>query len=167
MLAIQSWGTKGSDKVDMDLGAAGGGKNAKAGEVDVAVPTEEKDINALYAAELQRLAQPAPPEVKTKSAAQKQEDYYKVGLQLFSEGALANSGTDFPNKYPSDLGCLECWLGSWYFVSISQLLIKGWTADLPYAEQKCHNQSQEQNAFGGLHGLYPLVSTLLMITSHR
>lgn len=75
---IQSWGTKGSDKVEMDLGSAGGGKNAKAGEVDVAVPTEEKDINALYAAELKRLAEPAPVEVKTKSAAQKQEDYYKV-----------------------------------------------------------------------------------------
>ncbi|GHJ86389.1 hypothetical protein NliqN6_2791 [Naganishia liquefaciens] len=81
-----SWGTKGSDKVDMDLGAAGGGKNAKAGEVDVAVPTEEKDINALYAAELQRLAQPAPPEVKTKSAAQKQEDYYKASRWFFPAG---------------------------------------------------------------------------------
>jgi hypothetical protein len=63
----------------MDLGSAGGGKNAKAGEVDVAVPTEKEDINALYTAELKRLAQPAPPEVKTKSPAQKQEDYYKVG----------------------------------------------------------------------------------------
>ncbi|KAJ9116912.1 Chitin synthase, class 8 [Naganishia vaughanmartiniae] len=73
-----SWGTKGADKVEMELGVAGGGKNAKAGEVDVAVPTEEKDINAIYAAELKRLAQPAPPEVKTKSPTQKQEDYYKV-----------------------------------------------------------------------------------------
>jgi hypothetical protein len=62
----------------MELGVAGGGKNAKAGEVDVAVPTEEKDINAIYAAELKRLAQPAEPEVKTKSPTQKQEDYYKV-----------------------------------------------------------------------------------------
>lgn len=68
----------------MELGVAGGGKNAKAGEVDVAVPTEEKDINAIYAAELKRLAQPAEPEVKTKSPTQKQEDYYKVSRSCCS-----------------------------------------------------------------------------------
>lgn len=72
----------------MDLGAAGGGKNAKAGEVDVAVPTEAKDIDDLYKAELRRLQEPAPVEEKKKSAAQKQEDYYKVRSWIHLAGHL-------------------------------------------------------------------------------
>lgn len=102
----------------MDLGSAGGGKNAKAGEVDVAVPTEEKDINALYTAELKRLAEPAPVEEKKKSAAQKQEDYYKVssmGRKL--RNAVNVLRTDIPNQYFADLGHIERWACSWYSVS--------------------------------------------------
>lgn len=102
----------------MDLGSAGGGKNSKAGEVDVAVPTEEKDINALYNAELKRLAEPAPVEEKKKSAAQKQEDYYKVSLMgpklTIAVNALL---ADIPNQYFADLGHIERWTCGWYSVS--------------------------------------------------
>lgn len=73
-----SWGTKGSDTVSMDLGAAASGKGAKKDEVILAVPTEEKDINALYADELKLLAEPIPFIKPTRSLTQKQEDYYKV-----------------------------------------------------------------------------------------
>lgn len=58
-----SWGTKGSDKVSMDLGAAGAGKGAKDGEVLIAVPTEEKDINDIYADEVRLLSQVCQVEI--------------------------------------------------------------------------------------------------------
>lgn len=77
-----SWGTKGSDKVDMDLGSAASGKGAKKDEVILAVPTEAKDINDLYADELKLLAEPMPKIKPTRSPEQKQEDYYKVGLWI-------------------------------------------------------------------------------------
>jgi hypothetical protein len=64
----------------MDLGAAASGKGAKKDEVILAVPTEEKDINALYADELKLLAEPIPVIKATRSATQKQEDYYKVSI---------------------------------------------------------------------------------------
>lgn len=41
-----SWGTKGSDKVSTDLGVVNAGGNAN--QVDVAIPTESKDINDAY-----------------------------------------------------------------------------------------------------------------------
>lgn len=104
----------------MELGVAGGGKNAKAGEVDVAVPTEEKDINAIYAAELKRLAQPAVPEVKTKSPTQKQEDYYKVSQScgLVCSSRLTTCIIDIPNEYAHVMGCHQRWLGGRYIVSL-------------------------------------------------
>ena len=40
-----SWGTKGDNTVQNDLGAVG---KAKDNKVDVAVPEDEKDINAAY-----------------------------------------------------------------------------------------------------------------------
>lgn len=71
----QSWGTKGSDKVSEDLGVVkSDGQNS---EVTVEVPTEQHDINAMYAAELKTLATKAPKEVTVISGDQKQEDYYK------------------------------------------------------------------------------------------
>lgn len=66
----------------MDLGAAASGKGAKKDEVILAVPTEEKDINALYADELKLLAEPIPVVKPTRSVTQKQEDYYKVSQCL-------------------------------------------------------------------------------------
>lgn len=71
-----SWGTKGSDKVNEDLGVVKSHADNK-NEVTVAVPVEQKDINAVYAAELQVLTTKPPKEEKSISADQKQEDYYK------------------------------------------------------------------------------------------
>jgi chitin synthase len=59
-----SWGTKGDNKVQTDLGtvqAAGKNKN----EVEVVVPTEQKDINAAYEDALHVLQQ-KPPKVEQK-----------------------------------------------------------------------------------------------------
>jgi len=71
-----SWGTKGDNKVSNDLGnATVGGKNKN--EVEVVVPTEQKDINAAYEDALHVLAE-KPPKVKQKrDASTKQEDYYR------------------------------------------------------------------------------------------
>lgn len=73
---LQSWGTKGSDKVHDDLGVVKSEANNK-NEVTVDVPMEQQDINAVYKSELQILATKPPKEVKTISDDQKQEDYYK------------------------------------------------------------------------------------------
>lgn len=72
----QSWGTKGSDKVSDDLGVVKSSGDNK-DEVTVDLPIEQKDINAVYAAELQILGTKAPKEVRVISDDQKQEDYYK------------------------------------------------------------------------------------------
>jgi len=71
-----SWGTKGDNKVQADLGtvqAAGKNKN----EVEVVVPTEQKDINAAYEDALHVLQQKPPKVDQTRDAATKQEDYYR------------------------------------------------------------------------------------------
>lgn len=58
-----SWGTKGSDKVETDLGVVGGsdGKNT----VDVAIPTDSKDLNSAYDDAVHVLGTKAPIEIKT------------------------------------------------------------------------------------------------------
>jgi chitin synthase len=72
-----SWGTKGADKVNQDLGVVkSSGDNVN--EVTVDVPQEQQDINAVYQAELRTLASKPPKEIKVISDDQKQEDYYKV-----------------------------------------------------------------------------------------
>ncbi|KAK0526957.1 Chitin synthase 4 [Tilletia horrida] len=68
-----SWGTKGSDKVGTDLGAAVGGKG---GQIEVSMPSGDKDLNTLYDDSLHVLSTPSPPEVKTVDLNQKQTDYY-------------------------------------------------------------------------------------------
>ena len=71
-----SWGTKGDNKVQSDLGtvqAAGKNKN----EVEVVVPTEQKDINAAYDDALHVLQQKPPKVEQSRDAATKQEDYYR------------------------------------------------------------------------------------------
>jgi len=71
-----SWGTKGDNKVETDLGtvqAAGKNKN----EVEVVVPTEQKDINAAYEDALHLLEQKPPKVDQTRDATTKQEDYYR------------------------------------------------------------------------------------------
>ncbi len=117
----QSWGTKGSDKVSMDLGSAATGKGGKRDEVILAVPTEEKDINSLYADELRTLAEPAPKEIKTISPTQKQEDYYKTFRTNVSEAehALLVEAMLIPNSPigPARVGDFERGSGCDHFVS--------------------------------------------------
>ena len=70
-----SWGTKGDNKVSIDLGVVSTGKNKN--EVEVAVPTEDKDLNAAYEDAIHILST-KPPKVESKpDPATEQEDYYK------------------------------------------------------------------------------------------
>ena len=70
-----SWGTKGDNKPAAALGtvSTGGGKK----EVEVEVPTSEKDINALYEDAIHVL-NTKPPVVEAKvDESTQQEDYYR------------------------------------------------------------------------------------------
>ncbi|KAH9480087.1 Chitin synthase 4 [Psilocybe cubensis] len=70
-----SWGTKGDNTVAKDLGTVATGK--KAGEVEADVPTDEKDINALYEDAIHVLNS-KPPKVESKpDKGTQQEDYYR------------------------------------------------------------------------------------------
>jgi hypothetical protein len=86
-----TWGTKGDDKPERLPSA-----NVKAdGKVDVLIPQDDGDLNALYEAELQKFSAKPPKEVKKVSEAEKQEDYYKgfrstvVLVWIFCNFALA------------------------------------------------------------------------------
>jgi chitin synthase len=72
----QSWGTKGSDKVNEDLGVVKSGDNKN--EVMVMIPTEQKDLNAVYENEMRIINSKPPKEESNIAPDQKQEDYYKV-----------------------------------------------------------------------------------------
>lgn len=69
-----SWGTKGSDKVETDLGVVGGadGKNT----VDVAIPTDSKDLNSAYDDAVHVLGTKPPIEVTNIPISVKTADYY-------------------------------------------------------------------------------------------
>lgn len=68
-----TWGTKGDDKPPK-LEVA----NLKpGGKVDVNIPQDDGDLNAQYEAEMRKIAEKAPKEVKKPSEAEHQEDYYK------------------------------------------------------------------------------------------
>ncbi|KDQ51532.1 glycosyltransferase family 2 protein [Jaapia argillacea MUCL 33604] len=71
-----SWGTKGDNKIQTDLGVvqAGKGKN----EVEVVVPTTETDINAAYEDAIHVLQTKPPKEDSKPDAATQQEDYYRT-----------------------------------------------------------------------------------------
>lgn len=73
-----TWGTKGDDKAEK-LPTA---KVKADGKVDVLIPTDDGDLNAQYTAEVRMLESKAPPEKRTFSPAEKQEDYYK-GFRSF------------------------------------------------------------------------------------
>jgi len=75
---IQSWGTKGSDKASEDLGLV---KSDDKNEVTIMVPTEQKDLNALYENEMRIINSKAPKEENKINPETKQEDYYKVSLR--------------------------------------------------------------------------------------
>ncbi|KAF9476207.1 glycosyltransferase family 2 protein [Pholiota conissans] len=72
-----SWGTKGDNTVAKSLGTVTTGKN-KSGEVEAEVPTDEKDINALYEDAIHVL-NTKPPKTEAKpDAGTQQEDYYRT-----------------------------------------------------------------------------------------
>ena len=86
-----TWGTKGDDKAPK-LEVA----NLKpGGKVDVNIPQDDGDLNAQYDAEMIKIAEKAPKEVKVVSEAEHQEDYYKgfrsavVLVWMFCNFALA------------------------------------------------------------------------------
>lgn len=71
-----SWGTKGDNKVQTDLGKVQVSAENK-NQVEVVVPTTKQDINALYEDAIHVL-QTKPPKVEAKlDAATVQEDYYR------------------------------------------------------------------------------------------
>ncbi|KAK2759880.1 Chitin synthase, class 1 [Arachnomyces sp. PD_36] len=68
-----TWGTKGDDKAQKLPSA-----NLKpGGKVDVNIPQDDGDLNAQYDAEMLKIANKAPKEVRIVSDEEKQEDYYK------------------------------------------------------------------------------------------
>jgi chitin synthase len=86
-----TWGTKGDDKAEKLPSA-----NVKAdGKIDVLIPQDDGDLNALYESELQKFSVKAPKEVNKVSDAERQEDYYKgfrstvVLVWIFCNFALA------------------------------------------------------------------------------
>jgi len=73
-----SWGTKGDNTVAKDLGTVATGKSGKSGQVEAEVPTDEKDINALYEDAIHVLNTKPPKEESKPSASTQQEDYYST-----------------------------------------------------------------------------------------
>lgn len=71
-----SWGTKGDNKISTDLGVVKTGPNKN--EVEVNVPTDQKDIDAAYEDAIHILQTKPPKEEKKVDAATKQEDYYRT-----------------------------------------------------------------------------------------
>jgi chitin synthase len=76
--------------VKHDLGTVNtGGK----GEVDVEVPVEQKDINAAYEEACAELQRHVEEEVKHRSKADKQDDYYKsFRTRVVLSWILSNAG---------------------------------------------------------------------------
>lgn len=70
-----SWGTKGDNSIATDLGVVKSKKDAT-GEhtVEVAVPTEEKDLNAQYEEACLDLTKKVAPQAQHRDAKTKQED---------------------------------------------------------------------------------------------
>ncbi|ORY77216.1 glycosyltransferase family 2 protein [Leucosporidium creatinivorum] len=85
-----TWGNRPEEKQSTDLGVA----PVKDGGVDVAVPTDEKDINAAYDDACHVLSQKSPPEVKTIDLETQMTDSYRnirtnvVLAWTLSNGAL-------------------------------------------------------------------------------
>ncbi|KAG8917512.1 Chitin synthase, class 1 [Tulasnella sp. 408] len=102
-----SWGTKGDNKVSVDLGVVE--KKKDSNEVEVAVPTEQKDINAAYEDAMAVLSSKPPPEVQKVDEKTAQEDYYKTFRTnvllawTLSNGALAVGIVSASTKNKDDL----------------------------------------------------------------
>ncbi|KAJ3097499.1 Chitin synthase, class 2 [Phlyctochytrium planicorne] len=90
-----SWGTKGDNSANHDLGQvkSSKGKDGK-DTLEIEVPSDMNDINAGYDKFVQDLRQPRPDEKAKRDAKTKQEDYFKnfrtkvILWWLFSNGVL-------------------------------------------------------------------------------
>ena len=71
-----SWGTKGDNKVSVDLGVVKTGPNKN--EVEVMVPTAETDINAAYEDAIHMLSTKPPKQDPKPDPQTEQEDYYRT-----------------------------------------------------------------------------------------
>ena len=93
-----TWGTKGDDKAEKLPSA----KVKADGKVDVAIPTDDQDLNQQYTTELKTIDSKAPKEKREFSASEKQEDYYKgfrssvvlfwIGCNVALVAAILGSG---------------------------------------------------------------------------
>lgn len=105
-----TWGTKGDDKPEK-LPAA----NLKpGGKVDVAIPTDDADLNTQYESELKLFSSKYMPPKKVVSDEQKHEDYYKgfrsavvlawmfcnlaLAAVVLNAGGIQNFGQDSSNS---------------------------------------------------------------------
>ncbi|EKM49889.1 glycosyltransferase family 2 protein [Phanerochaete carnosa HHB-10118-sp] len=70
-----SWGTKGDNKVQTDLGVVSTGKNTN--EVEADVPTAQTDINAAYEDAIAVLSTTPPKSDSKPDPGTQQEDYYR------------------------------------------------------------------------------------------
>lgn len=117
-----SWGTKGDNKVSTDLGVVAG--PGKSNQVDVAVPTEQKDINAAYEDAIAVLNSKPPKQEQKRDASTKQEDYYRqfrtnvLLAWTLSNAALAVSITQATGR-ASDHGAQKTVNGYMAFVLFS------------------------------------------------
>lgn len=68
-----TWGTREPEKAP-ELDAA---KVKPGGKVDLNIPQDDGDLNAQYEAEMKKIEQKAPKEVKVIKESEKREDYYK------------------------------------------------------------------------------------------
>ncbi len=68
-----TWGTKGDDKAEKLPSA----KVKADGKVDVAVPTDDADLNSQWQSEINLISVKAPKEKRVVAPSEKQEDYYK------------------------------------------------------------------------------------------
>lgn len=75
MFSDVSWGTKGDNTVNTDLGVVKTTKNKN--EVEVDVPTEQRDIDAAYEDAIHVLQTKPPKSDSTPNPATQQEDYYR------------------------------------------------------------------------------------------
>jgi chitin synthase len=71
-----SWGTKG-DNAPQKLEQVSSGKGENKNTVEVAGPTSQKDLNALYEDAIHVLNTKPPKEEPKVNQSQKEEDYYK------------------------------------------------------------------------------------------
>lgn len=86
-----SWGTKGSDQVQTDLGVVAGSTEDK-NQVDVAIPTDTTDINEHYIDACHMLTTRAVQEEKKVDLDQKQKDYYAtVRTNVVTVWAVSNA----------------------------------------------------------------------------